>query len=56
MFWNKPIKTTFREYFLLNRFSTEKRKQIEEITPLEIIKQVEKLSLKQREQLGTYGL
>ena len=56
MFLNKPIKFTFKEYFLLNRFSERKRKYIQEITPKEVIKQAEQLSLKQREQLGMYGI
>ena len=54
--WNNPIKLAFKEYFLLNRYSNEKRKQIQELTPIEIIQKMEKMSLKQREQLGMYGI
>jgi hypothetical protein len=56
MGWNIHIKRAFKEYFLLNRFSSKERKFIKEITPVEVIRHIEKLSLKQREQLGMYGL
>lgn len=56
MTWNVCIKLVFKEYFMINRFSPKERKHIQEITPKEIVEKVQKLSLKQREQLGTYGI
>lgn len=61
MFWEKiprpvSIRQAFIEYFLLNRYSEQKRTYIQEITPDEILKKIEKLSLKQREHLGMYGI
>lgn len=57
--WN-PSSSSIRESFKLYILSpfvskTEfERKSIQEITPKEIVKHIETLSLKQREQLGLY--
>jgi len=52
----ESIKSFLKRYFLQNYFSTTQRKVIRETTPNEIVKHAEKLSLKQREQLGLYGI
>ena len=50
------IKELFKNYFLVNHLPTSRRNLTLYTTPHEIVIEIEKLSLKQREQLGMYGI